>query len=109
MIDIDKKLEQARDSRDNYGNKRGLKDTADDYLKGEYALLYQSIPEDCKTVPERDAWVRRHPDYKAAIEEKKNRYASWTAAELYMKILFAEVEKYRTDAATDRTMDRAHR
>jgi len=108
-VDIDKKLEDARNSRDNYGNKRGLKDTADDYLKGEYALLYLKVPDDYKTVPERDAWIRRQPEYKRAIEAKKMRYADWTAAELYMKILFAEVEKYRTDAATDRTMDRAHR
>ena len=108
MTDLDKKLEQARENAVGYGNKRGLKDTADDYLKGVYAQLYPDCPDKYKTVPERDAWVRRQPEYLEAIEEKKDRYAGWTAAELYMKILFSQIAKYQTDKATDRTMVSKH-
>lgn len=105
---LDEKLEQARLHAEGYGDKRGLKETADDYLKGVYAQLYGEIPIPDATVAEKDAWVRRQPEYKEAIVEKQNRYADWTAAELYVKILFAEVEKYRTDEATNRAMDRMH-
>ena len=105
MTDLDTKLEEARKNAKNYGNLRGLKETADDYLKGVYAYLYS---ESDGTVAERDAWVKRQNEYLEAVNEKAKRYAEWTAAELYMKILFAEVEKYRTDRATERHMDRAH-
>ena len=108
MIDLDTKLEQARERAVGYGNKRGLKDTADDFLKGVYAQLYPDAPDHLKTVPERDAWVRRQTRYLEAVKEKANRYADWTAAELYIKILMAEVDKYRTDKATDRTMVSKH-
>jgi len=108
MTDLDKKLEQARNNAVGYGNKRGLKDTADDYLKAVYAQLYLDAPSELKTVPERDAWCRRQPEHLEAIDEKKKRYSEWTASELYMKILFAEVDKYRTDASSARLMDKHH-
>ena len=108
MIDLDEKLEQARENAVGYGNKRGLKDTADDYLKGVYAKLYQDLPSHLTSVAQCDAWIKIQPEYLEAIEEKKNRYAGWTAAELYMKILFAQLDKYRTDASTDRAMVSKH-
>ncbi len=109
MTDLDSKLEQARERAVGYGNKRGLKDTADDMLKGVYATLYPQAPTECATVPAIDAWVRRQPKYLEAVEEKKNRYADWTTAELYMKILFSQLDKYRTDEVSNRTMDKHHR
>ena len=107
MIDIDKELEIALNKRSDYGNLKGRQATADDYLKGVYALLYSEVPDDLKTVPERDAWIRKQSRYKDAVLEKDNRYAEWEAARLKMQILFAAVEKYRTDAATERNMMRA--
>lgn len=104
---LDRKLEQARKAAEGYGQKRGLAAVADDYLKGKYAEILELAPEG--TVAERDAWVRRHMDYKEAIAVKRDAYADWETARLYMQILFAEAEKYRTDEATNRAMDRAHR
>ncbi len=106
MDELDAKLEKARAGAKNYGNLRGLKDTADDYLKGVYAGLYHLAPDG--TVPDKEAWVRRQPSYTHAVKEKSNRYADWCAAEIYMKILFAEVDKYRTDQATNRNIDKVH-
>ena len=106
MTDIDAMLEKARANAVGYGNKRGLKETADDYLKGVYALLYQDAEGD--TVGDRDAWVKRHPVYKDAIGVKAERYGDWEAAQLYMKILFSQLDKYRTDQSTARYMDKAH-
>lgn len=104
MIDIDRELEDALNNRFKYGNVKGLQATADDYLKGVYAMLY----EDSKgTVAERDACVKVRKEYKDAIDEKAKRYADWEAARLKMQILFAAVEKYRTDKATERDMMRA--
>ena len=107
MIDIDSELEAALNHRAKYGNAKGLQATADDYLKGVYALLYSDVPDHLKTVPERDSWVKDHPKYREAIQEKANRYADWEAARLKMQIIFAAVEKYRTDKATERNMMRA--
>ena len=107
MIDIDKELEIALNKRADYGNLKGLQATADDYLKGVYAQLYPDAPDDLKTVPERDAWIRHQTRYRDAVLEKSNRYADWEAARLKMQILFAAVEKYRTDAVTERNMMRA--
>jgi len=45
--------------------------------------------------------------YKEAVEEKKKAYAEWEAAKIYMNILLAAIEKYRTDQASERTMMRA--
>jgi len=105
-MDLDKKLEDARKRSVNYGRLRGLKDTADDYLKGVYALLYDDAPEG--TVAEKDAWIRRQPKYKDAIVDKQNRYAEWTAAEIHMKILFAELDLYRSNLAHGKDIDKAH-
>lgn len=107
MTDLDAKLEQARERANGYGNLRGLKETADDYLKGIYAQVYEDAPDG--TVAEKDAWVRRQERYRLAVEEKGKRYAEWTAAEIFMKILFAEVEKYRSDLSYQKHIDEAHR
>ena len=107
MIDIDQELEDALNNRFKYGDAKGLQATADDYLKGVYAMLYHDVPLHLKTVPERDSWVKDQQEYKNAIAEKSKRYSNWEAARLKMQILFAAVEKYRTDAATERNMMRA--
>ena len=107
MIDIDKELEIALNKRADYGSLKGKQATADDYLRGVYALLYSEVPADLKTVPEKDSWIKRQSRYKDAVIEKDNRYAEWEAARLKMQIIFAAVEKYRTDAATERNMMRA--
>ena len=104
MIDIDQQLEDALNHRFKYGDAKGLQATADDYLKGVYAMLYS---ESDGTVAERDAFVKNQHEYKDAIEEKAKRYSDWEAARLKMQILFAAVEKYRTDAATERNMIKA--
>ena len=106
--ELDRKLEQARSRAKEYGRLRGAKETADDLVKGVRAELWDEIPDHLSTVADRESWVARQPRYREAVKEKENRYAEWTTAELYMKILFAEVEKYRTDQATNRAMDRAH-
>ena len=111
MTDIDKKLEAARAKAKEYGRLYGAKETADDYLKTTYAILYDdcvvALPK--ATVPERDAWIKRHDVYKNALERKQSAYADWKTAETYMKILFAEAEVWRTQQANNRYMDGAHR
>ena len=110
MTDIDKKLEQARANAKGYGNKRGRKETADDYLKGVYAQQYDEVKGLMvgATVSAIDAAVRNTEAYHDAIDEKAKRYAEWTAAEIYMKVLFAEADVWRSEQATNRSMDRAH-
>ena len=105
MIDIDTELEDALTNRFKYGNCKGLQATADDYLKGVYAMLYSDAPKG--TVSDKDAWVKDQPDYLEAVDQKAERYANWEAARLKMQIIFAAVEKYRTDKATERNMMRA--
>jgi hypothetical protein len=107
LIDLDQQLESALNNRFKYGDAKGLQATADDMLKGVYALLYDEVPDDYQTAPERDAWVKNQHEYKEAVLEKAKRYSDWEAARLKMQILFACVEKYRTDASTERTMMKA--
>ena len=107
MINIDEQLEAALNNRFKYGDAKGRQATADDYLKGVYAMVYLDVPDHLKTVPEKDAWIKRTDEYRLAMEEKKERYADWEAARLKMQILFAAVEKYRTDKSSERTMMRA--
>ena len=104
MIDIDTELEDALTNRFKYGDAKGRQATADDYLKGVYSMLYE---ESSGTVAERDANVKNQHEYQAAIEEKAKRYSEWEAARLKMQILFAAVEKYRTDKSSERQMMRA--
>ncbi len=106
-MDIDQELEDALHNRAKYGNIKGRQATADDYLKGIYAMLYADVPDHLKTVPERDSWIKNTEEYKDAVEEKANRYGEWEAARLKMQILFAAVEKYRTDKSSERQMMRA--
>lgn len=106
MIDIEKKLEQARNKAKNYGRLYGCKESADDKLKGTYAILY---PDSRGTVAERDSWVKRQESYKQAVVDKNNAYADWKEAEIWMKLLMLEAECWRTEQANNRYMDAAHR
>jgi len=106
---LDKKLEKCRKSVKGYGDKRGLKETADDALKTVDAFIRIDAPKEYKTVAEIDAWVKRDPRHTLGVEMKRKRYSDFAAAELYKSILFAEVDKYRTDAATDRDINKRHR
>ena len=105
-MSIEKKLEAARARSEEFGALYGAKETADDYLKTTYALLYEDAKGD--TVGERDAWIKRHEDYKAAIERKRDAYAAYKTAETYLKLLFAQVDVYRTEQANQRFIDKAH-
>ena len=105
-MSIESKLESARDRIGNYGVLYGRKETADDKLKGTYALLY---PSSNGTVAERDSWVRSQDAYKEAVTDKENAYAEYKAAEIYMKLVFVEAEVWRTQCANERYTDTAHR
>ena len=104
---IDTKLEEVRERIRNAGQQYGRKETADDFLKITYAELYEDAPEG--TVPERDAWVKRQAKYRQAVERKADAYAEWKTTETFLKLLFAEVEVWRSQNATNRMTDRAHR
>jgi hypothetical protein len=106
-MDIEALLEKARKNAEGYGEKYGLKETADDYLKTTYAALYEDAPQG--SVAERDAWVKRQPEYLEAVERKKNAYSEWKTAETFMKLLLVQAEVWRTRCANDRMMDKAHR
>ena len=107
MTDIERLLEKARGNANGYGELYGNKETADDFLKTSYAILYEEAPEG--SVAERDSWVKRQPEYTVAVERKRDAYTAWKTAETYMKLLFAEAEVWRTKQANDRFMDKAHR
>ena len=105
---IDELLREARKRAGTYGQLYGAQHTADDYLKTTYASLYEDVPEEFKTVPERDAWIRRQPAYRDAIERKRDAYANFKTAETYLKLLFAEVDVWRSNMATNRQLDKLH-
>ena len=105
-MSIEQQLEAARKRAGTYGQLYGRKETADDFLKGTYATLFDDAPDG--TVSDKDAWVRRQPAYQDAIERKQNAYAEWKTAETFMKILYAQVEVWRTQQANNRYMDGAH-
>lgn len=104
--EIDKKLEEARDRATNYGRLYGRFATADDRLKIVYATLMDEAPDG--TVDAKASWIRRHEEYIAGVREKENAHADWKAAEVYMKLLLAEVEVWRSNEASNRWVDRAH-
>ena len=106
MSDIDKKLETARGRAKDYGRLYGQQASADDRLKGTYAILYADSKG---TVAERDTWVKRQESYKQAVIDKSNAYAEWKEAEIWMKLLMLEAECWRTEQANNRYMDQAHR
>jgi hypothetical protein len=106
MSDIEKLLEEARQRATNYGAMYGAKETADDFLKTTYALIREDAPQG--SVADMDAWVRRQPEYRAAIERKCDAYQKWKTAETYLKLLFAQVDVYRTEQANNRYLDKGH-
>ena len=105
---LDNALWLAYENREKYGNLRGLQATADDVLKTEDALIRADF-EGSGSVAEIDAWVRQQIPHLDAVEEKKNKYADWTRAEIAMKLLYAMKDKYQTDSKLARDMDQAHR
>lgn len=100
------KLEEARNRSASFGRLYGHKETADDFLKLTYASLYEDALGD--TVGERDAWVKRQKAYIEAVERKRDAYADYKSAETYLKLLFAEVEVWRTEQANSRWIDKVH-
>lgn len=106
MTDIRQKLDAIRERVDKgkYGKLYGAKETADERLKIVYAQLRDEAPDG--TAPDKDAWVRRQPEYKQAVEDKANSYADWKTAETYMKVAFTEFDVWRSEEATNRGLDR---
>ena len=107
MTDIERKLEAARERAENFGRLYGRKETADDFLKTTYAMLYEDAQG--SSVADRDAWVKRQTEYGEAVDRKREAYAEWKTAETYLKLLFAEADVWRTDQANNRRLDGAHR
>lgn len=103
---LDNELWQAYANKERYGDLRGLQATADDALKTEDALIRADAPDG--SVAEVDAWVRQQPRHAKAVEEKKNKYADWTRAEMAVKLLYAMKDKYQTDCKLARDIDNAH-
>ena len=107
MPDVRKKLDSLRERVDTgaYGAVYGAKETADERLKIVYAQQRDLAPRD-RSIPETDAWVRRRPEYKKAVEDKANAYADWKTAETYMKLSFIEFDIWRSEEATNRGLDK---
>ena len=105
-MDIEELLEEARQKSTQFGQLVGHKEVADDKLKTTYALIREDGPGG--SVADMDAWVRRQPEYQAAIEEKRDAYAKYHAANMYLKILFAQIEVWRSKEATNRFIDKVH-
>ncbi len=106
MSDIRKTLDKIRERVDSgsYGRCYGAKETSDERLKIIYAQLRDLAPQG--SVPDMDAWVKRRPEYKQAVEDKANCYADWKTAETFMKLSFAEFDVWRSEEATNRGLDR---
>ncbi len=106
QTDIHKKLDSLRDRVDTgaYGRVCGAKEAADELLKIVFAQLRDQSPEG--SVPDKDAWVRRRPEYKKAVDAKANAYADWKTAETYMKLSFIEFDIWRSEEATNRGLDK---
>ena len=106
MTDIAKKLEDARNRAASYGRLYGNKETADDFLKTTYAMIREDAPKG--SVADIDSWVKRQPEYKEAVERKRDAYADYKTAETYLRLLFAETEVWRSEQANNRFIDKVH-
>ena len=106
MTDIRKSLDKIRERVDSgsYGRMYGAKETSDERLKIIYAQQRDLAPQG--SVADMDAWVKRRPEYKRAVEDKANAYADWKTAETFMKLSFAEFDVWRSEEATNRGLDR---
>ena len=105
---IHERLDVIRDRVDKglYGKMCGAKETADQVLSIVAAQIRENVPESEKTAPDKDAWVKRQPEYAAAVQDKANAYADWKTAETYMKLSFADFDIWRSEEATNRGLDR---
>ena len=103
---IKDKLDALRTKVDSgdFGKLYGLKETADEQLKIVYALVREDAPDG--TAADKDAWVRRQPKYREAVESKRDAYAAWKTAETYMKLSFVEFDVWRSEEVTNRGLDR---
>ena len=106
MTDIEKTLQALRSKSQEIGEAYGRKETADDFLKTQYAILYEDAPQG--SVAERDSWVKRQDEYIAAVERKKNDFTDWKTKDIFVKLALAEVEVWRTKQANNRFLDKAH-
>ena len=106
MVDIHGKRDAIRLRIDSgvYGKLYGAKETADERLKIVFAQLRDDAPDG--TAADKETWVRRQPEYKAAVEAKENAYADWKTAETYLKVSFVEFDVWRSEEATNRGLDR---
>ena len=106
MTDIDKLLERVREKAKDFGQLVGAKEIADDQLKTTYALIREDAP--AGSVADMDAWVRRDPRYAEGIEKKRDVYANYHTANVYLKNLFAQIEVWRSKNANTRFIDKVH-
>jgi len=101
-------LDKIRERVDSgtYGALYGAQQTADEYLKIKFAQIRDKAPSHLSTVPDKDSWVRRQPEWREAVERKENAFADWKTAETYVKLSFADFDVWRSEEATNRGIDR---
>ena len=104
--DIDKTLAFIRDHAPKLAKAKSERIYLENYKKSLIAILYAESND--KTIADRENYAYAHPDYikhlqalKTAVEEEETIKWQMTSAEL-------RVEVWRSQEATNRSMDRSH-
>ena len=104
--DIDKTLAFIRDHAPKLAKAKSVRIYLENYKKSLIAILYAESND--KTIADRENYAYAHPDYikhlqalKTAVEQEETIKWQMTSAEL-------RVEVWRSQEATNRSMDRSH-
>ena len=104
--DIDKTLAFIRDHAPKLAKAKSERIYLENYKKSLIAILYAESND--KTIADRENYAYAHPDYikhlqalKTAVEQEETIKWQMTSAEL-------RVEVWRSQEATNRSMDRSH-
>ncbi len=105
--EIGKALDWMRDNAKSLAQAKSQRVYLEQFRKSKKAILFSECEE--KTIAERENWAYAHPDYievldgyKIAVEHEEELKWLMTAASL-------KVEVWRSQEATNRTIDHAHR
>jgi hypothetical protein len=108
-INIEKALDYMRDNAPALAKAKADRVFLEQFRKTQKAMLVNAAPDDYKTIQARESYAYAHEDYIEVLEGLKVAVEEEEKLKWHMQAASLKVEVWRSQEATNRGIDRAHR
>lgn len=108
-INIEKALDYMRDNARHLAKAKADRVFLEQFRKTQKAMLVNAAPDDYKTIQARESYAYAHDNYIEVLEGLRVAVEAEETLKWHMQAAALKVEVWRSQEATNRGIDRAHR